>query len=253
VGQPNTLYAGQALVSRAHSYDSLISRSGEFVLRPSTGRIYLDQIAPITGPRGPDTVETGVWHEEDTFGPPVAPNDQTALRLRRNGNLVLVTQRGRVLWSTHTKGTGTHNRLVVRDSGNLVLFTRAGKRVWASHTTPVFLGAGESLQSGHRIASLWDHNFIGFKLVTLTMERDGNLVLRCRSRVNWSTHTHVRGSHLVMQENGNAVVRAPDGRRLWSTHTAGTAYAVFEILDVKSFGRELRYEWSPKLPDPLHC
>lgn len=253
LGEPNTLYAGQALVSRRHSYDSLSSRSGEFVLYPSTGSVFLDQIAPITGPKGPSTVETGVWHEEDTFGPPVAPHDQTALRLKRNGNLVLITQRGRVLWSTRTQGTGSNNRLVVRNNGNLVLYTGSGKRLWASHTSPVFLGAGESLQSGRRMVSLWDHNAIGFKLVTLTMQRNGNLVYRCRNTVNWSSHTHVRGSQLVMQDNGNVVIRAPDGRRLWSTHTKGATYAVFELLDVKRFGQQLQFLWIPRLPDPLHC
>jgi hypothetical protein len=56
-----------------------------------------------------------------------------------------------------------------------------------------------------------------------------------------------------MQDSGNALVSAPDGRRLWSTHTKGTPHAVFEMLDIERFGRHPGVVWSPQLPDPLHC
>ena len=248
---PNTLYAGQKLVARTTNA-GLRSQSGEFSLSVASGYIELDQTVRITGPRGDDWLQTGVWHREDTFGPPVAERDHTVLQLKRNGNLVLVTQRGRLLWTTHTKGSGAHNRLVVRNNGNLVMYNGAGKRVWASWTTPAILGAGESLQSGQHLVDRWDSSFIGYKVVTITMQRSGNLVYRCRQTVNWSTHTHVPGSHVDMQDNGNVVLRAPDGRRLWSTHTKGVPYDYFTGAAVFSLrGAFLR--WSAKLPDPLHC
>jgi hypothetical protein len=250
---PSSLAAGERLVARSNR-DSLSSPSGEFLLRLSSGSLALDQLAPITGRQGQDTVETGVWLRDFGRGRPVAPRDRTALQLQRNGNLRLVTERGRVLWSTHTKGTGAHNRLVVRNDGNLVMYTAAGKRVWASRTTRVFLGAGESLVSGDRMVSRWgEQSDPSFKLVTLTMQRDGNLVYRCRHTVNWSTHTRVPGSQLDMQDNGNAVVHAPNGRRLWSSHTAGTAWAYFAPVVVYSVGPGPHVVWAPRLPDPLHC
>lgn len=49
-------------------------------------------------------------------------------QLRRDGNLVVATPHGKVLWSSHTRDRGA--RLVLGPRGRLVLRSRAGKRVW---------------------------------------------------------------------------------------------------------------------------
>ena len=51
-----------------------------------------------------------------------------------NGNLVLYRPNGQVRWQTGTAGTGNANRLVMQQNGNLVLSTNAGALVWSSRT-----------------------------------------------------------------------------------------------------------------------
>lgn len=55
---------------------------------------------------------------------------------------------------------------------------------------------------------------------TLTMQRNGNLVLRgSGGRVIWSSHTSGYGNWARMQDDGNLVVRNGRGARIWSSHT----------------------------------
>jgi hypothetical protein len=57
------------------------------------------------------------------------------LVLRHSGNLALVTKHShRVVWSSHTGGTGAHNRFVLRDSGMAVIRTFHGRTVWSTKT-----------------------------------------------------------------------------------------------------------------------
>jgi hypothetical protein len=84
--------------------------------------------------------------------------------------------------SSHTGGSGAHNRLVLRNSGNLVLSTAAGKAVWASHTTRVYLPAGKTLASGARLVGRWgDQQGPVKRVISLSMQSDGNLVYRCNA------------------------------------------------------------------------
>lgn len=58
----------------------------------------------------------------------------------------------------------------------------------------------------------------GFRVV---MQPDGNLVESGLGRVLWSSRTHVPGSYLVMQANGNLVIYSPAGVPQWQSATTG--------------------------------
>jgi hypothetical protein len=76
---------------------------------------------------------------------------------------------------------------------------------------PQVLRSGESLQS---IGGAW----------LATMQTDGNLVIRRRSdgAVKWSFGTRTPGSTLTLFQDGDLVIRAPNGKWLWRTATSGS-------------------------------
>jgi hypothetical protein len=87
---------------------------------------------------------------------------------------------------------------------------------------------GASLPSGHSIAS---------GPYRLLMRATGNLVEDVRVNrhrfVVWSSDTKAKGSRLVLQRDGNLVIRDRGGGLRWSTHTHGTRVA---SLDLQSNG-----------------
>jgi hypothetical protein len=74
----------------------------------------------------------------------------------------------------------------------------------------------QTLRSGQSLRSLGGSH-------TATMQADGNLVVRRRSdgAVRWSSGTSTPGSTLTLFQDGNLVVRAPNGRWLWESRTRG--------------------------------
>jgi hypothetical protein len=84
------------------------------------------------------------------------------------------------------------------------------------------LDAGETLAPGDDLVSTDG-------LHTLTMEVDGDLVLRSGDEVVWSAGTTVPGSTLVAQADGNVVVQAPGGAPQWATGTHGGGPTRLEV------------------------
>lgn len=81
----------------------------------------------------------------------VSTSGQYFSMLQGDGNFVLYSSQGQVLWSSRTHGKGA-TRLFLQSDGDLVLYTTEGNRVWASQT-------------------------IGKGATHLIMQDDGNLVL----------------------------------------------------------------------------
>jgi serine protease len=143
------------------------------------------------------------------------------LKVQADGNLVLWTTDRRVLWHSDTWGE-PGGRLVLQDDGNLVLTNGSGTPVWQ---TGVDRGAGvpndtvqapQQLTAGLRLTSPDGRHY-------LLMQDDGNLVVRAPgSRPIWDTRTWNRpGARLKVQVDGNLVLHAPDRRLLWQSDTSG--------------------------------
>lgn len=65
---------------------------------------------------------------------------------------------------------------------------------------------------------------------TLTLQQDGNLVLKCGSTVKWSTATASgRSMYFRVQADGNMVLYDVDFTSIWSSGTAGNAGAVLTL------------------------
>ncbi len=231
-GPSNTLSVGQTL--RPSPSDpggsAIVSTNSEYQLgiyynaRTETSGgvgLEIDQFGPVVG--------SGLW----TQGGRATPHAYAILR--RNGNFVLLSRPGVAIWSTHTAGTGSNNRLVMQDDGNLVMYTAHGRAVWSSGTHAEVLSSGDRLLPGQRLTNVYSHSD---PPTTLTMQRDGDLVLRFHGAVVWASNTSVHGSHLLMQPDGDLVIEH-GGHPLWRSHTGRLATPADgrPFLDVKPSGR----------------
>ena len=232
VGMSNALSVGQVL--RPYQSDpngfGIVSTNSEYrfgIYYNATthtsggGGLEIDQI-------GPD-VMAGIWTQSGRA------TAQAYAVLRPNGNFVLYSEPGVAMWSTHTAGTGNNNRLVMRNDGNLVMYTGAGRAVWSSGTHAEVLSSGDRLRPGQHLTNVYSHSD---PPTTLSMQRDGELVLRFHGAVLWASNTSVRGSYLLMQPDGDLVIQHA-GRTLWRSGTGRLATPADgrPFLDVMPSGR----------------
>jgi hypothetical protein len=216
-GLPTRLEAGQRW-----SLPTTVAQSpsGEFqFVTFRDGQMELDQIVHL--PHSP----TGAITEAMTWGVSggnINRNCQHGyLTMQTDGNLVEYCRPGDPIWSTHTRGTGQHNYFQIQDNGNLVVRTATGHRVWSSGSTAAMLATGQHLDSGARLRT----KGYGHRFVSLTMQRDGDLVLTYGARMAWHSDTHVARARLAFLRGGNLIVEGPRGKTLWSSHTAGIGAA----------------------------
>ncbi|HSW85480.1 MAG TPA: bulb-type lectin domain-containing protein [Candidatus Saccharimonadales bacterium] len=172
-----------------------------------------------------------------------------SFKIQQDGNLVLYSSTGGVIWSSHTENSGSSDTLTLQDDGNLVVNTSVGQTVWSWETGKIYptpinigttLGTNQSLypneeivaSNGYRLRLQLDGNLVIYnpygsalcyavmpctfqnsKPSRLTMQPDGNLVLyNYANSVIWQSHTYGMGTtnNLVMQPDGNLVIYSPD-------------------------------------------
>jgi len=217
-GIPAVLGTGKCLVANVYGQGAGAEResvSGVFALRVTGDSAEIDENE--TFPDGFIASTINWWQFLNSAS--LNSRDKTRLCMRTSGNLVLSTSKGKVIWSSHTTGTGRHNSVRLENDGNLVMFS-SGKVVWSTRTTRTIMIAGTTLRAGTSLVYRYRQQF-GIAPTWLAMKRSGDLVLERRARILWSTHTRVRGSHAALLRDGDFVVYAPGGRVLWQSHTRG--------------------------------
>ena len=192
------------------------SLSGVFALRVTGDSVQIAENETFPDGFGAGTVN---WWQFLSAGR-LNSRDKSKLCMRTSGSLVLSTSKGKVIWSSHTAGTGRHNSVRLENDGNLVMYNGRGKAVWSTRTTRTIMIAGTTLRSGTSLVDRYRQQF-GIAPTWLAMKSNGDLVLESRSRILWSTHTHVRGAHAALLRSGDLVVYSPAGRLLWQSHTRG--------------------------------
>ncbi len=96
-------------------------------------------------------------------------NNRAWLVLQSDGNLVLSTPEGKILWSSKTRGA---DRMMVQKDGNIVLFDKSNRPFWGSKTNR----ASEAAWGGNP--------------PYLKLQDDGNLVLISGKIGIWSTDSN---------------------------------------------------------------
>jgi hypothetical protein len=86
-----------------------------------------------------------------------------------------------------------------------------------------FLSESESMAPGHDVVSC-DGRF------TLSLERDGNLVLQGSAGRLWASDTS-NGSEARLQDDGNFMIRDRDGAVVWTSGTSGNPGARLAVQD----------------------
>ena len=142
------------------------------------------------------------------------------LVMQADGNLVFYRD-AKPNWSSRTQGN-PGARAVMQDDRNVVVYSATGRPLFATGTvcSTSYTAVAEGVEiddvtmaPGHFMQS-------PDRRTTLTMQTDGNLVLRAGNRVLWHTHTHGNpGAFLRHQADGNLVVYSARGRALWSSGT----------------------------------
>lgn len=151
------------------------------------------------------------------------------LWMQGDGNLVGRNAAGTAIWNAGV--TGYRNAIArLQDDGQLVLRAADGKAYWVSRTVVNTLWAGDSLRAGWQLTSSGGTH-------RLTMQADGNLVLRnvASGAAVWSTQARgaslARGGRAIMQGDGNFVVYPPTGRAVWASGTYQGAHASLVLSD----------------------
>lgn len=100
-----------------------------------------------------------------------------------------------------------------------------------SNSKNIRLNSGQSLTAGQYLLSPDGHS-------TLSLQKDGNLVLYSDARPRWSTGTKGAGNRLVMQSDGNLVLLNKNGSPLWHSGTYNNSGA---RLDLQTDGNLVVY------------
>jgi len=260
---PTTLYAGHWLTAGGY-YESLgsalQSSDHRFALALSPDFVQIEEVALLNGSHGPDSNTTGIWFRDDPTGYYQSNTDHSTLKMQTDGNLVLRTSSGHVLWASGTAHTGANNYLVMQTDGNLVMYTSARKAVWASGSKAIFLTPGQMLKPNQVMEDRWgDQQGPVHRQFILKMQTDGNLVYRCNSTVKWASNTHVAGSYLIMQTDGNLVMYTSARKAIWATNTqkSGT-YTWFDGagMAVYNFSNPVALpvvKWQANIPYSPNC
>lgn len=205
-----------------------------------------------------------MWSRTDQGGRYYGANDASTLKMQTDGNLVLRTRTGHVLWASNTARTGAHNFLDVFPNGDVVMFTSPHHEVWSTGTTDIYLGSGSSkfafgdneLLGGLLLDDRRGDQFPGFHESTLTMQVNGNLVYRCGTTVLWQSHTSSPDAYLAMQNDGNLVIYAYGFPKhaLWASGTSHAGpYTWFDSSQMKIMSSTAGPVWSAGLPaSPCH-
>ena len=133
---------------------------------------------------------------------------------------------GSARWRSGTAGQYAL-QMVMQDDGNLVIYGVLGNPTWASRYDSGATWVGSVLTAGR---SLSGGQYLSLGSYRLTMQRDGNVVLRRNGAAVWHTRTYRNpGATLVMQPDGNLVVYSATGRALWHTRTNGRAASYLRV------------------------
>jgi subtilase family serine protease len=206
--QPGTtLTAGQKLASPNGQYLVTMQSDGNVVLRGNGQALWSTKTANHPGARF------------------VAQGD---------GNAVVYAPSGQALWDSHTSGKGTSPIFEVLSTGTVALVSTTGTSWTVSPSGTTTLLPGAALKAGWFLHDSTNR-------MQLSMQSDGNLVVRHSGAAKWATATsRYPGGYLTLQTDGNLVLRDKTGAARWNSHTVGAGPATRLVM--QSDGNAVLYK-----------
>lgn len=145
------------------------------------------------------------------------------LTMQEDGNAVLYASDGTPLWNSGTYGE-PGARLVVQNDGNVVVHPSDGSVAWYSGWDRTGLTAGQGLEVGQQVTSP-DGRF------WLRLEQSGDLVVWAADGRRVFTAGSQGADQVVDQPDGNLVAYRPDGVAVWSSGTYGRGASRLAVQD----------------------
>jgi hypothetical protein len=160
--------------------------------------------------------------------------------LQHDGNFVLYNREDRAVWNTGTPGhTGAH--LQVQNDNNVVLYASNGGLLWSTSTWAAQPSGCRDLRANQQFLPGYGVSACNGS-TRLTLQTDGNLVLKDGSKVLWSSGTAGKDARFAMLQNdGNFVIYDSDDQAIWNTGVVGNANA---RLSVQNDGNLVLYRAS---------
>jgi CHAP domain len=162
------------------------------------------------------------WHSKTTN------KGGTTITMQLDGNLVMRTATGKVLWASHTSASG--NWLELDPLGNLDIFSSGDVLLWTNGklttNTASDLGPGQELITGQYLVSLDGSQQVALSSLGAVFEAP----LVNPGSVGWTSPV-AGGTNLYMNPNGDLELRDTSNHVLWSTLTAHHPGTQLQVLN----------------------
>jgi hypothetical protein len=231
-------------------------------IETSANRLYKAVVLPEGNVAVIDNKNIVKWKSKDTVVPAKDRVGPYTLKLKDNGDLVLVDSTDKTVWNTFTLGKGKGpNKLFMQDEGNLVLRDSTQKALWSSFFDTDY---SDTCVVGVCSKPIVSPN----QLIRAVMKDDGNLVVTDGKTTLWrpmvTTTSNVIGGYnpltggtaggkvtlgpagptyvttttlaafaggtLNLQDNGELVIKNAAGTSVWSTGTSNKGVKPYKLV-----------------------
>ena len=227
-------------------------------IETSVNRLYKAVVLPEGNVAVIDNKNTVKWKSKDTVVPADKRVGPYTLKLKDNGDLVLVDSTDKIVWNTFTLGKGKGpNKLFMEDDGNLVLRDSTLRALWSSFGDPDY--------SDTCVVGVCSNPIVSpDKSIRAVMKDDGNFVVTDGKTTLWrpmvTTTSNVIGGYnpltggkvtlgpdgptyvttttlaafaggtLNLQDNGDLVIKNAAGTSVWSTGTSNKGVKPYKLV-----------------------
>ena len=183
----------------------------------SSNNLYKAVVLPEGNVAVIDNKNTVTWKSKDTVVPADKRVGPYTLKLKDNGDLVLVDSTDKIVWNTFTLGRGKGpNKLIMQNDGNLVLYDSTRRALWSSRFNTDYSRSDTDYSSECKVGVCSVPLVSPDKLLRAVMQDDGNFVITDGTTALWNTETFGAGNTVNVQGDGNLVVRNAAGDPLWN-------------------------------------
>ncbi|XP_052152914.1 EP1-like glycoprotein 2 [Oryza glaberrima] len=202
--------------------------------------VYCNSGAGITA------VTTGIPQVVWSANRAVPVGDGATAELTADGDLVLRSPGGKVLWSAGAAGRGVSG-MSINSDGNLVLFDGSNRTVWQSFDHPTdTLVVGQSLKQGARLTANASFDNSSEGRIYLAVADDGLAAYvdaKPPQRYYVLGYSKNAGAYAAYTNGSLAVLDRPGGQQLATVQLPAVAAGTVQYMRLEHDGHLRLYEW----------